>query len=219
VCSDINTLVLSADDPQALQQAAELLKQGGLVAFPTDTVYGVAAHALKPASVERIYAVKGRMPQKALPVMIARVEDLPSVATDISADTWALAKRFWPGGLTLVMHRTALIPDAVTSNGPTVAIRIPNHPVPLKLIELVGAPLAVTSANQSGHPSPTTAEEVKIELFGKIEVLLDGGRCPGGIESTVINASTGEPVILRQGAISAEELEQTLGKSIKRSGQ
>lgn len=216
---NVKTIVLSADDFEAQCLAAETLNRGGLVAFPTDTVYGVAAHGLKPESIERIYEAKGRMPQKALPLMIAKVEDLPLVASAISADAWKLVKRFWPGGLTLVMKRSSLVPDAVTAGGPTVAIRIPNHTVPLKLIEMVGAPLAVTSANQSGHPSPTTAEQVKAELGGKIEVVLDGGRCPGGIESTVLSMVTGEPIILRQGAVSAEELEQALGKTIKRSGQ
>lgn len=210
----VETAVLPADDARAIERAANVLKAGGLVAFPTDTVYGVGAHGFQPEAVESIYRVKGRMPHKAIPLLLGSVADVEEVAEDVPEVTWKLAERFWPGGLTLVLRRRPNVPDAVTSGGPTVAVRIPNHPVPLRLISLIAAPLAATSANPSGQRSPVSAREVMRSLGGLIDIVLDGGRAPGGIESTVLDLSSSEPAVLRRGAVSVKELEKVLGRRL-----
>lgn len=196
---------------EAIAVAARILAGGGLVAFPTDTVYGVGAHAFQPDAVERIYAAKIRPRDKAIPILLAQPDDLVLVAEGITETAWLLAERFWPGGLTLVLPKKANVPDVVSAGGPTVAVRVPDHPVPLALIAALGAPLAATSANLSGHPSPVTAQEVQAELGGHIELILDGGRCPGGVPSTVLDLTTDPPTILRAGAIGVQETEAALG--------
>jgi len=203
----MRTIVLSVKDADALHKATMILKEGGLVAFPTDTVYGVGAHAFLPHAVERIYQAKERPREKAIPLLLARPEDMEQVAHGIPPLAWLLARRFWPGGLTLVLPRKPVVPDVV-SGGPTVAVRVPDHPVPLALIGALGAPLAATSANLSGHPSPVTAEEVMVELGGRIELLLDGGACPGGVPSTILDLTTDPPALLRAGAIPLAALEE-----------
>ncbi|MGA9350143.1 MAG: L-threonylcarbamoyladenylate synthase [Anaerolineae bacterium] len=196
---------------EAIAVAARILAGGGLVAFPTDTVYGVGAHAFQPDAVERIYAAKIRPRDKAIPILLAQPDDLVLVAEGITETAWLLAERFWPGGLTLVLPKKANVPDVVSAGGPTVAVRVPDHPVPLALIAALGAPLAATSANLSGHPSPVTAQEVQAELGGRIELILDGGQCPGGVPSTVLDVTTDPPAILRAGAIGVQETEAALG--------
>jgi len=203
------TAVLSADET-AIRRAIQVLKGGGLVAFPTDTVYGVGAHAFMPKAVEKLYTAKIRPRDKAIPILLAGVEDLALVAEEIPEGAWELMERFWPGGLTLVLPKKAAVPDIVTAGQPNVAVRVPDHPVPRALIEGLGAPLAATSANLSGHPSPVTAEEVRAELGGRIELILDGGRCPGGIPSTVLDLTADPPAILRRGAVAAEEIKAIL---------
>ena len=203
------TAVLSADET-AIRRAIQVLKGGGLVAFPTDTVYGVGAHAFMPKAVEKLYTAKIRPRDKAIPILLARVEDLNLVAEEIPEVAWELMERFWPGGLTLVLPKKAAVPDMVTAGQPNVAVRVPDHPVPRALIEGLGAPLAATSANLSGHPSPITAEEVRAELGGRIELVLDGGKCPGGIPSTVLDLTADPPAILRQGAVAAEAIKAIL---------
>jgi L-threonylcarbamoyladenylate synthase len=206
----IKTKVLLVGE-EAIAVAARILAEGGLVAFPTDTVYGVGAHAFQPDAVERIYTAKIRSRDKAIPILLAQADDLVLVAEGITETAWLLAERFWPGGLTLVLPKKANVPDVVSAGGPTVAVRVPDHPVPLALIAALGAPLAATSANLSGHPSPVTAQEVQAELGGRIELILNGGRCPGGIPSTVLDVTTDPPAILRTGAISVQETETALG--------
>jgi len=201
--------VLSAGE-EAIDVAARILAEGGLVAFPTDTVYGVGAHAFQPDAVERIYVAKIRPRDKAIPILLAQPDDLVLVAEGITEPAWLLAERFWPGGLTLVLPKKANIPDVVSAGGSTVAVRIPDHPTPLALIAALGAPLAATSANLSGHPSPVTAQEVEAELEGRIELILDGGRCSGGIPSTVLDLTTDPPAILRAGAVGVEEIKAAL---------
>ena len=207
----METKVLSAEK-EAIGVAARILAEGGLVAFPTDTVYGVGAHALQPDAVERIYTAKIRPRDKAIPILLAKPDDLVLVAEGITETAWLLAERFWPGGLTLVLPRKANVPDVVSAGGPTVAVRVPDHPVPLALIAALGTPLAATSANLSGHPSPVTAQEVKAELGGRIELILDGGQCPGGIPSTVLDLSADPPTVLRAGAIAVEEIKAALAE-------
>jgi len=199
------TKVLSAGE-EAIDVAARILAEGGLVAFPTDTVYGVGAHAFQPDAVERIYMAKVRPRDKAIPILLAQADDLALVAEGITETAWLLAERFWPGGLTLVLPKKANVPDVVSAGGPTVAVRVPDHPVPLALIAALGAPLAATSANLSGRPSLVTAGEVEAELGGRIELILDGGRCPGGVPSTVLDLTTDPPTILRAGAIGVKEI-------------
>ena len=201
----IETEVLSAGK-EAIAVAVRILAEGGLVAFPTDTVYGVGAHAFQPDAVERIYMAKIRPRDKAIPILLARADDLSLVAEGITETAWLLAERFWPGGLTLVLPKKANVPDVVSAGGSTVAVRVPDHPAPLALIAALGAPLAATSANLSGRPSPVTAQEVEAELGGRIELVLDGGRCPGGVPSTVLDLTTEPPTILRAGAIGVEEI-------------
>jgi len=191
---------------EAIDVAVRILAEGGLVAFPTDTVYGVGAHAFQPDAVERIYIAKFRPRDKAIPILLGQADDLLLVAEEITEIVWLLAERFWPGGLTLVLPKRASVPDVVSAGGPTVAVRVPDHPVPLALMAALGAPLAATSANLSGRPSPVTAQEVEAELGGRIELILDGGRCPGGIPSTVLDLTTDPPTILRAGAIGVEEI-------------
>ncbi|MBI4317661.1 MAG: threonylcarbamoyl-AMP synthase [Chloroflexi bacterium] len=206
----MRTKLLRTSTPGAIEEAAAVLRAGGLVAFPTDTVYGLGAHLDLPRAVERIFAVKGRAAEKAIPVLLARAEHLESVAQSIPAVAWELAEAFWPGGLTLVLPRLPRVPDVVVGGGPTVAVRVPNHPIALRLIEETGAPLATTSANRSGRTSPKTAGEVRRELDGLIDIILDGGRVPGGLESTVLDLTSTPPAVLRRGAIPPERLARFL---------
>jgi len=161
----MHTKVLFAND-EAITAAVKALARGGLVAFPTDTVYGVGAHAFIPEAVDRIYKAKVRPREKAIPILIAKAEDLHLVAVEVPRTARLLIERFWPGGLTLVLPKNPSVPKEV-SPGPTVAVRIPDNPIALAIIESLGAPMAVTSANISGHPSPVTAQEVEEELGGE----------------------------------------------------
>ncbi len=209
----MHTEIIATTDRKAMERAVQLLKAGGLVAFPTDTVYGMAAYAFLPHAVEKIYHVKGRPLNRAIPLLLDSAESLSQVARDIAPEAWPLTKKFWPGALTVVLHRKPVVPDIVTGGGVTVALRVPDHPFALRLIRAVGGPLAATSANLTSHPDPQTAHEVADYLEGRIDLILDGGRCPGGIPSTVIDLTRTPPAILRAGAISLEELEKELACS------
>jgi len=193
------------------------MAEGGLVSFPTDTVYGVGAHAFQPDAVERIYVAKIRPRDKAIPILLARADDLVLVAEGITETAWLLAERFWPGGLTLVLLKKASVPDVVSAGGPTVAVRVPDHPVFLALVAALGAPLAATSANLSGRPSLITAQDVEAELGWRIELILDGGACAGGVPSTVLDLTTDPPTILRAGAIVEEEINAALSRRLPKS--
>jgi L-threonylcarbamoyladenylate synthase len=207
----MHTQVIATTEPRAIEKAVQVLEVGGLVAFPTDTVYGVGAHAFSPQPVEKIYQVKGRPLDKAIPLLLASAQSLPEVAQDITPEALHLTERFWPGPLTVVLRRKPVVPDIVTGGGLTVALRVPDHAFTLGLIQAVGSPLATTSANLTGRPDPLTAQAVADYLEGRIDLILDGGRCPGGIPSTVVDLTRTPPAILRSGAISREELEQELG--------
>jgi L-threonylcarbamoyladenylate synthase len=207
----METKVLPAGK-EAIAVAARVLAEGGLVAFPTDTVYGVGAGAFQPDAVERIYSAKIRPRDKAIPVLLARPDDLPLITDRITEAAWLLAERFWPGGLTLVLPKKANVPAIISAGGPTVAVRVPDHPVALALIASLGVPLAATSANLSGRPSPVTTREVETELGGRIELILDGGKCPGGVPSTVLDLTINPPAILRAGAITVEEINAVLAE-------
>lgn len=200
----MKTIVLPADEPDALRLAYDLLQQGGLVVFPTDTVYGIGALAHNPCGIEQLYRVKGRKSTKAIPILLGDPADLPRVASTADARVQRLAERFWPGALTLVVHRHPSLPP-VLSPYPTVGVRVPDHPLALALLKLSG-PLATTSANLSDHPSTTTVPEVLEQLSGRVPLVLDGGRTPGGVSSTVVDCSQEELVVLRQGPIPLELL-------------
>ena len=211
----MKTRTLSANDEWAIAEAVRLLRNGGLVAFPTDTVYGVGAHAFQSRAVAALYEAKARPRDKAIPLLLARAEDLLLVAERVPETAHPLIKRFWPGALTLVVPKGPAIPQVVSAGGPTVAVRVPDHPVTLALITALGAPLAATSANLTGHSSPVTADEVARELGGRIDLIIDGGPCPGGVPSTVLDLTVDPPIVLRLGAIKEEEIKAVISPRTK----
>lgn len=196
--------------PELLRRAVALLRQGALVAFPTDTVYGVAALVWDVTAVGRLYTVKQRPADKAIPVLLADLADLAQVSRGLPSAAWRLAERFWPGPLTLVVPRAERIPDVVTAGGDSVAVRIPDHALARDLIRRSGAPLATTSANLAGAADCVTADQVAAQLGDRVALILDGGRCPGGVPSTVVDLTGAEPVVLREGPISAAHIAQVL---------
>jgi len=193
---------------QQIEQAIEILKRGGIVAFPTDTVYGLGANALEEGAVLRVYEAKGRPRHLALPLLLADISQIAAVARPVPEIAWRLAQRFLPGGLTLVLHKASSVSTVVSGGGEKIAVRVPKHPVPLALIEGLGAPITGTSANLTGSPSPATAEEVHQQMGDRVDLVIDGGRCPGGMDSTVLDLTGETPRILREGAISREEIEK-----------
>jgi L-threonylcarbamoyladenylate synthase len=204
----MRTVVLPAQDPKAIVWALAILQDGGLVSFPTDTVYGLAALAYNPAAVRRIYEAKDRPAEKAIPVLIADATDLVKVTLEVSQAAARLAACFWPGPLTLVVSKRLDIPEIVSATS-TVGVRVPDHPLARRLLR-VGGPMAVTSANLSGQPSPTTAQEVFAQLGGRIELIMDGGKTPGGIPSTVVECVREEPEILREGPVTKDQIKSCL---------
>ncbi len=197
---------------ESIAVAADILRFGGLVAIPTETVYGLAANALDEKSVAKIFVAKGRPSNNPLIVHVADVAAARELTADWPVAAELLAARFWPGPLTLVLHKRMHVPAIVTAGGATVAIRIPRHPVALALLRATGFPLAAPSANMSNGISPTTAEHVRQTLDGRIDLILDAGPASGGIESTVIDLTTQPARLLRPGLITPEELEPYLGK-------
>jgi L-threonylcarbamoyladenylate synthase len=202
------TKILSANLPEAIRAAYLVLQSGGLVAFPTDTIYGLAALAFNGKAVGSIYEVKNRPNEKAIPVLLGDAEELDKVALNVSTIAIKLADRFWPGPLTLVVPKNPSLPDAVSSMA-TVGVRVPDNPVARTLLRSAG-PLAVTSANISGGKNPTSAEEVFAQLSGRIELILDGGRTAGETASTVVDCTQSEPVILREGPITLSDIRSIL---------
>lgn len=207
----MDTRLLSATSPEDLDEAAALLRAGGLVAFPTETVYGLGALALEPLAVRSIYAAKGRPPTNPLIVHVLGEDDARPLVARWPLEARQLAARFWPGPLTLVLPRTALVPDECTAGGGTVGVRAPSHPAARALLERVGAPLAAPSANRAEHVSPTSAGHVLRDLNGRIDAVLDGGRCAYGIESTVVGLDSATPRLLRAGAIPRAQVEELIG--------
>ena len=200
----MKTESISANHPTAIPHALDVLRNGGLVAFPTDTVYGLAAPVHDVESIERLYIVKGRNNTKAIAVLIGSVSDLDQVTVDLKPTTRKVAEHFWPGPLTLIVPRHPDLPDVLAPLA-TIGVRIPDHPVALALLQAAG-PLAVTSANLSGGENAMTARQVYQQLQGRIHLILDGGRTPGGVPSTVVDCTTPEPQILREGPISLAEI-------------
>src|SRR5947209_4198908 len=199
-----------APDPRVIGEAAALLRAGGLVIFPTETVYGLGACGLDAAALAEIYHVKGRPPEKGLILAVAAPEHVTEVAREVGPLARALMERFFPGPLTLVLPARDIVPAIVTAGGDTVAVRMPDHPVALALIRACGAPVAAPSANRSGAPPPRTAAEAIESLNGAVKLALDAGPCPLGTPSTIIDLSTDPPRLLREGAIPVSELEPFL---------
>jgi len=209
---------LPPDIQQQVEKGISILKQGGIVAFPTDTVYGLGACSnLRPA-VERIYRVKERPQNMALPLLLADISQISDVAYPVTQIAWLLARNFLPGALTIVLYKSNLVPGSITAGGKTVAVRIPSHPIPVALIESLGTPIVGTSANLSGKPNALTADEVYAQFGDKIDLVIDGGRCPRGIESTVVDVTGETPKVLREGAISIGEINQVCGCTASREG-
>ncbi|NJC98037.1 MAG: threonylcarbamoyl-AMP synthase [Anaerolineales bacterium] len=204
----MNTIILPANSPDTIKHALEIMRRGGLVAFPTDTVYGVGTLAFDGAAVESIYTAKDRPVEKAIPVLIGDSEDMEKVGMNIPEAAHKLAARFWPGPLTCVIPKQPTLPEAVSATS-TVGVRVPDHDFARALLRAAG-PMAVTSANISGQESPSTAQEVFEQLNGRIELIIDGGRTPGGVPSTVVDCSTSEVKIVREGPISLEQLNSVL---------
>lgn len=202
----------NAPQPEVIARAAEVLRAGGVVAFPTETVYGLGANALDADAVRRIFVAKGRPSNNPLIVHVTSSESARGLCTAWPDAAQRLAEAFWPGPLTLVLPKAACIPDLVTAGGPTVALRVPKHAVARALIEATGLPLAAPSANLSTRISAVRAEHVLRMLDGRIDMVLDGGQTPGGLESTVVDVSGPTPRLLRPGLVSAAELERILGR-------
>ncbi len=197
--------------PSDVARAAEVLRRGGLVAFPTETVYGLGADALNPSAVARVFECKRRPRFDPLIVHLAEAGALPSVAAAVPEAATELARRFWPGPLTLVLPKRAEVPDITTSGLPTVAARVPDHPLAISLLEQAGVPVAAPSANPFGAVSPTRAEHVIEQLAGDVDVILDGGPCRVGVESTIVGLAGGRPTLLRAGGVPQEEVEAVIG--------
>jgi len=196
----------------AIRAAAALLRAGDIVGMPTETVYGLAADALNPEAVSRIFAAKGRPADHPLIVHLPSAEHLPRWAAHIPKDAIALARAFWPGPLTLILKRTPDVPDEVTGGQDTVGLRVPSHPVALALLQVFDSGIAAPSANRFGRISPTTAAHVHEELGDRVAMILDGGPCAVGIESTILDFSRDVPEILRPGAITAEDIARIIGR-------
>lgn len=200
-----------------IAEAVDVLIQGGVVGFPTDTVYGIGADMRQPQAVAALYHIKRRPRDRAIPLLLASADGLYDVAQEVPQAAHRLAARFWPGALTLVVRVRQgsdglSIPSILTAGAPTVAVRVPDHAVVRALIEGLGAPLAATSANISDQPSPVTAQDVLDQLAGRIDLLLDGGPCPGGQASTVVDVTVSPPRILRSGPITVDQIRRTLAR-------
>jgi len=208
--TDVLTLDPHRPDPAGIARAAAILRAGGLVVFPTETVYGLGAHALDPAAVERVFSAKGRPAEDPLIVHVHDVSGIAPLTVDVPSDVVALAARFWPGPLTLVLRRSSAIPTVVTAGLETVAIRVPAHPIAHGLITAAAVPIAAPSANLFSRPSPTRAEHVLQDLDGRVDLIIDGGPTEVGVESTVLDLTEAVPTILRPGAVTLEMIRGVL---------
>ncbi|MCR5847431.1 MAG: threonylcarbamoyl-AMP synthase [Lachnospiraceae bacterium] len=212
----MDTVIVSIDeknpDEEAIKKAGEIIKAGGLVAFPTETVYGLGGDALNPESSKKIYAAKGRPSDNPLIVHIFRIEDLYAIAEEVSWEAQKLIEAFWPGPLTMIFKKKACVPYETTGGLDTVAVRFPVHPTAMAFIEAAGGFVAAPSANLSGRPSPTLAKYVCEDLDGRVDMIIDGGNIPIGLESTIVDMTGEVPMILRPGFVSFEMLEEVIGK-------
>jgi L-threonylcarbamoyladenylate synthase len=212
-------LNIDADHPEAdrIQEAGDVIRRGGLVAFPTETVYGLGANALDAAAVQRIFAVKGRPATDPVIVHVAHVEDLAGVAREEIAFARVLAERFWPGPLTMILPKRDEVPAAVTAGLQTVAVRMPSHPIARALIAAAGVPVAAPSANRFSRPSPTCAAHVLADLGGALDLVIDGGVAPIGVESTIVDLTASPPLVRRPGGVSEESLREVIPEIVSAS--
>ena len=211
-----NTIIMKMDaeniDDSSIEKCAEILRMGGIVAFPTETVYGLGADALNPEAIKKIFAAKGRPPDNPLIIHISETKDILPLVKEIPDKAYGVMEKFWPGPLTIIFRKSNIVPHETSGGLSTIAIRMPDHPIAIKLIEKSGIPIAAPSANISGRPSPTKAEHVMEDLMGRVDAVIVGGDCNIGVESTVLDITGEVPVILRPGVISREMLEKVLGK-------
>ncbi|MGE4282146.1 MAG: L-threonylcarbamoyladenylate synthase [Clostridia bacterium] len=205
----INELELEMDK---IEYAAKVLRDNGTVAFPTETVYGLGANALNEQAIHKIFKAKGRPADNPLIIHIASLEEIYRLIQGTSSSLDKLAEAFWPGPLTIVMKKSIIVPQMITAGLDTVAVRFPAHPLACSLIEAAGIPIAAPSANTSGKPSPTIAQHVIDDLYGKVDVIIDGGPAQVGLESTVVDISEEVPILLRPGGITVEQLRKVLGE-------
>jgi L-threonylcarbamoyladenylate synthase len=208
----VKTQILPTTDTQAFAHAVRLLRAGRVIAFPTDTVYGVGASGFNERAIEQLFVAKDRARDKAIPYLLNDARDLDLVARDLPPAARLLAGKFWPGALTLIVPASARVPKILIAGGDSIAVRVPNHPTTRALIDSLRAPLAATSANLSGATDPATARQVFEQLNGRIPLILDGGATRGNVPSTVIDVICDPPRVLRVGALSIPEIEQVVGK-------
>ena len=198
-------------DPNVLAEAAKIINAGGLVAFPTETVYGIGADGTNQSAIRKIYQVKGREKRKPILVIVGKEKDIIPLTQFVPAGVENIIDAFWPGPLTMVLPRSDSIPPIVSAGLPTVGVRVPDHPIASQLIEMAGCPIAAPSGNRFGCISPTTAEHVREQLADRVQVILDGGPCRVGVESTVLDMTSDTPRLLRPGGVTREELEEVVG--------
>ena len=204
--------VLRVDDVDVQHRAAECLLRGQVVAFPTDTVYGIGAHAFLPQAVAMLYDIKGRPPTKPIPLLLGSAAQVGDVALELPPDLHTLARAHWPGGLTVVLRKGPRVPSIASAGRDSIGVRVPDHPFVRALIREVGAPIATTSANLSGRPAPATAQEVLSGLQSGVDLIVDGGPCRGGVPSTVLDLTRHPPLVVREGAVSVDSLRRTIGE-------
>lgn len=202
-------------DKKLMIEAGDIVKGGGVVAFPTETVYGLGANGLDENAVKKIYEAKGRPSDNPLILHISSIEELDNLVEEVTDLAHMIMKRFWPGPLTIIFKKSRIIPNIITAGLESVAIRMPSHPIALELISLSGVPIAAPSANTSGRPSPTNADHVVEDMYGKIDMVIDGGSTGVGLESTVLDLSGEVPTILRPGAITLEDLKEMIPNIIQ----
>lgn len=205
-----NMTILAPPDAATLERAAQLLRRGGLVAYPTDTVYGLAADPWNDEAVGKLFEAKGRKPEQSVPLLFASPQDLAYVVADVPDVALGLLREFWPGPLTIILPKAQRFRSRAVA-GETVAVRVPDHPVPRDLARLLGGPITGTSANLTGGPEPLTADDVRSQLGDRVDLIIDGGPCPGGTPSTVVDCTMDPPRLRREGAISREELRRATG--------
>jgi L-threonylcarbamoyladenylate synthase len=210
------TAVISPDIETSINEAVEILRHDGVIAYPTDTLYGLGGNPLSPAAVDRIFAIKGRDASKGLPLLLADIEDLRKVAISIPGLIGPLTKAFWPGPLTLIVKKAKVVPTTITGGADTVAVRLPAHLVPRALARDLGFPIIGTSANLSGGPDPVTAEDVRRALGSRVDIIIDGGPAARGVPSTILDVTGLKPRIARRGALSAEDIEKACGITLER---
>ncbi|MFQ5861241.1 MAG: L-threonylcarbamoyladenylate synthase [Dehalococcoidia bacterium] len=209
------TAMLSQQLQRAITQAVAILQGGGVVAFPTDTLYGLGASIFSTEGVRRVFQIKRRGAYQALPVLLSGLGDLGQVALEVPELAWKLAARFWPGPLTLVVRKAATVPGLLTGGKETLAVRVPDHPVPIALIRQLGTPITGTSANRSGGPAPRTAAGVRRQLGDAVELVIDGGTTPGDLPSTIVEVTGPVAQVLRVGALPLERLHDLLQNALE----